>query len=111
MEFLSADLTRDGTSAFLTGGGGGGNSVAVTLDFGASFTDKAQTVVTGQSWVASGSEIVVTVKTPSGVDPDEMRLLRFEPVVSDIVAETGFTVTLYSEAEAKGQYSVMCIGV
>ncbi len=112
MEFLGSDLTNNvGTSAFTTGGGGGGNSVAVTLDFGSSFTDKAQTVVTGQTWVASGSEIVAMVRTPSGVDPDEMYLLDFRPVISDIVAGTGFTVTLYSEAEATGTYTVMCIGV
>jgi len=91
--------------------GGGGNSVTTTLAFGASFTDKAQTVVTGQAWVTSTSEISVTVKTPSGVDPDEMRLLDFKPVVSDLVAGTGFTVTLYSEPEAKGDYDIMCIGI
>lgn len=90
---------------------GGGNSVTVTLPFGASFTDKAQTVVTGQTWVAADSEIVPQVLTPSGVDPDEMRLLDFKAVISDLVAGTGFTVTLYSEPEAKGDYSVMCIGV
>lgn len=91
--------------------GGGGNSVSVTCDFGASFTDKAQTVVTGQAWVASDSEIVAQVKTPSGVDPDEVRLLDLRPVISDLVAGDGFTVTLYSEPEAKGTYDVMCVGV
>lgn len=91
--------------------GGGGNSVTVTCDFGASFTDKAQTVVTGQTWVTANSEIVAHVKTPSGVDPDEVRLLDMRPVISDLVAGTGFTVTLYSEPEAKGTYSVMCVGV
>lgn len=92
-------------------GGGGGNSVSVTLDFGASFTDKAQTVVTGQAWVGSGSEIVPAVLTPAGTDPDELYLLNLKPVISDIVAGVGFTVSLYSEAEAAGQYTVMCVGV
>lgn len=94
-----------------SGGPGGGNSVTTTLAFGASFTDKAQTVVTGQTWVTTNSEIVAQVLTPSGTDPDEMRLLDLKPVISDLVAGTGFTVTLYSEPEAKGNYSVMCIGV
>jgi len=40
-----------------------------------------------------------------------MRLLDFKPVVSDLVAGTGFTVTLYSEPEAKGDYDIMCIGI
>ena len=93
------------------GGGGGGNSVAVTLDFGASFTDKAQTIVTGQTWVGAASEIVPSVLVPAGVDPDEIRLLDFKVYISDLVAGDGFTVTLYSETEAKGTYTVMCIGV
>lgn len=93
------------------GAAAGGNSVTTTLAFGASFTDKAQTVVTGQAWVTAASEIIAQVLTPSGTDPDEMRLLNFKPVISDLVAATGFTVTLYSEPEAKGDYSVMCIGV
>lgn len=91
--------------------GGGGDSVTSVLAFGVSFTDKAQTIVTGQTWVAADSEIVAQVLTPAGVDPDEMRLLDFKPVISDLVAGDGFTVTLYSEPEAKGDYSVMCIGV
>lgn len=91
--------------------GGGGNSVSVAMDFGAVFTDKAQTVVTGQTWVASGSEIVGQILTPGGTDPDEMRLLDMRVVISDIVAGDGFTVTIYSETEAKGSYTVACIGV
>lgn len=86
-------------------------SLTATLAFGGAFTDKAQTVVTGQTWVAANSEIIPQVLTPSGVDPDEMRLLDFKPTISDLVPGTGFTVTLYSEPEAKGDYSVMCVGV
>lgn len=103
---LTAYIT---TSGF--GGGGSGNSVTATVDFGASFTDKAQLVVTGQTWVTVNSEIVAHVKTPSGTDPDEMYLINPEVVISDLVAGTGFTVTVYTEAEAKGTYDVMCIGV
>ena len=93
------------------GGGGGGNSVTATVDFGGTFSDKAQVVVTGQSWVTSGSEIVPQVLTPTGIDPDEMYLLNFKVVISDLVVGVGFTVTLYSTAQAKGTYSIMCIGV
>lgn len=93
------------------GGGGSGNSVTAACDFGASFADKAQTVVTGQAWVAADSEIVASVLTPSGVDPDEMYLLDIKPVISDLVAGVGFTVTLYSQPEATGSYDVMCIGI
>lgn len=101
-----------GFTAFANGGGGGsGNSVSASVDFGASFTDSARTVVTGQAWVEADSDIVGQVLTPSGTDPDEMRLLDMRVVISDIVAGVGFTVTVYCEAEAKGTYTVACIGV
>jgi hypothetical protein len=90
---------------------GGGNSVTVTMSFGGTATDKAQTVVTGQTWVTVNSEITCQVKTPSGTDPDEIRLLDFDVVVSDLVAGTGFTATLYSGSEATGDYDLMCIGI
>jgi hypothetical protein len=101
----------DGSWATPPGGGGSGNSVSATLDFGSGFTDKAQFVVTGQTWVATDSEIVAHIKTPTGTDPDEMYLLDMRAVISDLVAGTGFTITIYTEAEAKGQYNVMCVGV
>lgn len=85
--------------------------VSVTLDFGASFTDKAQTVVTGQTWVSLSSVITPTVMCPLGIDTDEIRLLDMRPVISDLVAGVGFTVTLYSEPEARGTYTVSCVGV
>ncbi len=107
---LGTNLSFTGTT-LNAAGGGSGSSVTTTLAFGSSFTDKAQTVVTGQTWVTANSEIVAQVLTPAGTDPDEMRLLDLKPVISDLVAGTGFTVTLYSEPEAKGDYSVMCVGV
>jgi hypothetical protein len=85
--------------------------VTASVNFGASFTDKAFFVVTGQTWVTSSSVIAANVLTPSGTDPDEMYLLDIKPVISDIVNGDGFTVTLYSEPEAKGTYSVMCMGI
>lgn len=108
-------LTYDSeTGAWSSGAGGpaaAGNSVTAAMSFGVNFTDKAETVVTGQTWVKADTEIVAQVLTPAGVDPDEIRLLDFKPVISNLVVGTGFTVTLYSEPEAKGSYSVMCIGV
>lgn len=89
----------------------GANTVSATLDFGASFTDKAQTVVTGQAWVTASSVITPTVMCPIGIDTDEIRLLDMRPVISDLVAGVGFTVTLYSEPEARGTYTVSCVGV
>ena len=91
--------------------GGSGNAMIVAVDFGASFTDKAQTVVTGEAWVTAASSINAQVRTTAGADPDEMRLLNLQPVVSDIVPGDGFTLTLYSEPEARGVYNVMVSGV
>ena len=85
-------------------------SIRVTVDFGAGWSDKAQTVVTGQTWVTANSEFTAQVLTPSGTDPDEMYLLGMRVEISDIVAGTGFTVTVYSEAEASGSYTVLLIG-
>ena len=103
-------LRADGTWA-APSGGGGGNSVTVDVDFGSSFTDKAQVVVTGQSWVTATSNITCQVLCPTTSDPDELYLLNIKPVVSALVNSTGFTLTLYSEQEAKGIYKVMCVGV
>lgn len=107
--------TVNGTSLLGSGNiaisGGGGNAVAVTVAFGAGFTDKAQTVVTGQAWVEADSKIVASVLCPAGSDPDEMYLLNLRPTISDLVAGDGFTVTVYSEPQASGNYTVNCIGV
>ena len=108
---ITTDAGTDTITINASGGGGGGNSVTTVVSFGASFTDSASTVVTGQSWVAVGSEITAQVVCDSGVDPLEIALLDFKIVISDLVAGVGFTVTLYSMPQAKGNYSVMCIGV
>lgn len=112
--YTSTNLTVDATgriTAAASGAGGGGNSVTVTVNFGGSFTDKAQTVVTGQAWVTAATEIVVSPLVPTGVDPDEMRLLDFRCYISDRVVGDGFTLTVYSEPEAKGSYDFSVIGV
>ena len=104
-------VTDAGGKTVVDVGSSGGNAVAAVCDFGGTFGDKAQAVVIGQAWVTPTSKIVAQVLTPAGVDPDEMRLLDLRPVVSDLVAGVGFTLTLYSEPEAAGSYSVMCMGV
>jgi hypothetical protein len=103
---------KSGTLAMLDDvGAGTAVSTTQTVDFGSTFTDKAELVVTGQSWVTVNSEIVPQIKVPSGVDADEIRLLELKPEISNLVNGTGFTLTVYSEPEATGTYDVMCIGV
>lgn len=114
LDFVGAGVTASRASNTVTvtipGGGGGGNAVQVSVDFGSSFTDKASTVVTGQSWVTPTS-VIVALPYSDTADPDEMYLLSMRAVVSNLVNGVGFTVTLYSEPEAKGTYYVNCIGV
>jgi hypothetical protein len=100
-----------GTLTIDAAGGGSVGSVTATVDFGASFTDSAQVVVTGQSWVTLTSKISTQVLCGSGVDPLEIALLDFKIVVSDLVAGVGFTLTAYSMPHARGTYSIMCVGV
>jgi hypothetical protein len=91
------------------GGSGGGNGVAATVDFGASFTHFAQIVVTGQAWVTAASDIVATPLATAG-GAEETALLAFSPVISDLVDGVGFTLSVYTPIEAKGTYTFSCIG-
>lgn len=107
----SGNLKKALISSLPSSSSTGVESVIATVDFGATFTDKASTVVTGETWVTATSCIAPQVLTASGVDPDEMYLLGMEVEISDLVVGDGFTVTVYSQAEAKGTYNVMCLGV
>ena len=99
-----------GDQTWAAAGGGAGNSVTVTVDFGSSFSHFATTTVTGQSWVASGSEIVATVLSASGKGSEDAAL-SFSASVSDLVAGTGFTLNVYAPYKAKGTYTFSCVGV
>ena len=61
--------------------------------------------------VVTGATYSSAVLCPAAVDPDEMYLLNLRPTISDLVAGDGFTVTVYSEPQASGNYTVNCIGV
>lgn len=87
---------------------GGGNSVAVVADFGASFTHFTQTVVTGQTWVTALSKIN---PIPTGTNPTELAVLQFSCAITDLVVGDGFTLSVYTPAKAKGTYTFNCIGV
>lgn len=112
VNFTGAGVTASRASNTITvnitgGGGGSGNAVTASVDFGASFTDKA-TATVSEAWVTATTNIVAIV-LPSA-DVDEMYLLDIRPVISNRTAGA-FDLTLYSEPEARGVYEVMCIGV
>ena len=106
----STYLRGDRTWATVSSSSGVAGTVAVTVNFGSTFTHFAQTVVTGQTWVASGTYIVTTPKAATG-QVEETALMSFHPVVSDLVAGTGFTLSVYTPIEAKGTYTFTCVGV
>lgn len=99
-------MPQAGTSA----PAGASNAVNVTVDFGASFSHYAETVVTGQSWVTLDSQIVVNPFNVS-IDGGELAILSFSPVIHSIIAGDGFTLAVYTPVEAKGTYTFSCIGV
>lgn len=102
-----------GTVAFIsdiTAGSGTASGQDVVVDFGSSFTQYASTVVTGCSWVASGTKIVATLKADSG-KAVEGAVLSFSCVVSDLVVGTGFTLSVFAPFKAKGTYTFSCVGV
>lgn len=106
---LAATDVQAAIDELAASGGGSGNSVLATVDFGASFTHYASASVAA-TWVTAGSEIVVTPLAASGQEV-ETALLSFNPVVSDLTAGVGFTLHVYTPIEAKGTYQFSCVGV
>jgi hypothetical protein len=104
-KFLRDDYTWQAPAAT-----GGGNGVEVTVSFGASFTEYASTVVTGQAWVTGTSKIVVTASSTAAEAQDAL-LHGFRFAVTDLVVGNGFTLHVHAPVEAKGDYTFFCIGV
>lgn len=88
-----------------------GRRVVVVVDFGATFTDRADTVVTGLSWLTSDHVLTPVIRPASGVDVDEIRLLDLRPTITDVVPGVGFTLVVTSTPEARGQYTFLVAGV
>lgn len=96
--------------------GGGANSVEVIVDFGATGNTNVSTVVTGQAWVAAGSEISCAptlVATADRIEGAEDAVLEGITVAAHSrVVGTGFTVTAGAAlGRAIGKYAVHCLGV
>ena len=83
----------------------------ITADFGSSYSDKKQVVVTGRTWVTASTVFIPQVLTPSGMDTDEMYLYKFRIEISDKVVGIGYTVTVYTETEYTGTVQVMLIAI
>ena len=108
--YLRGDRTWATVSSGPLSGTTVAGTVAVTVNFGSTFTHFAQTVVTGQAWVSSSTSILTTPLAASG-QVEETALMSFQPVVSGLVVGDGFTLSVYTPIEAKGTYTFTCVGV
>lgn len=99
------------------GGGGGGGShrveVAVDLGTGGAGGLVFATVVTGQAWVTSSTNIVCApfATTADGKTVEEIVAANLQAVVSARVVGTGFTINVFNPYGARGIVRFHCIGV
>jgi hypothetical protein len=107
-------LRADGTFA-APPGGGSGNSVTVEVDFGAGPVEQgdATATVTGQAWVAAGTEIVCVPAATATADHDaeDAAVEGITAYASNLVVGTGFDVIARALNGTWGRYNVHCVGV
>lgn len=105
---MSQGFTREpfGSNAAAQG------KVIVTVDFGATATHDASTVVTGQTWVSTDSVIVASAFSTTTDHPDAVEALleQIDYSVSALVAGDGFTLKAHAPNRTTGQYKVACVG-
>jgi len=91
---------------------GSGNGVTVTVDFSTG-ADLVRKVVTGQTWVAAGSEIVATISSgPSTRSAEEGIVEGLVCAVENLVVGDGFDLVVHSpNGKAYGQFNIFCVGV
>lgn len=97
------------------GGGGSANVVSVTVDFGSTGATVARTVVTGQTWVSTGSVIVCTptlFASADRIDGAEDAMIEGLTVSAYArVAGTGFTIAASPHAgRAFRKFTLHCTG-
>jgi hypothetical protein len=105
------DFDAAGTAAALVAAIELPHRVSVVVDFGANFTDRADAVVTGLSWVTTSHVLTPVLRPSAGVDADEIRLLEMSPTITDVIDGVGFTLVVTTTPEARGQYTFLVTGV
>lgn len=98
---------EDGTWTVVTAGAG--NKILVPISF--AFDQYKASNAVSVAWASTTSPPVLTIITPTGMDPDEMMLYDFQAHVSDIVDGASFTITVYTNTGYSGDLNVMCVGV
>lgn len=94
------------------GGGGSANVVEVSVPLGTSGGLVFSTTVTGQAWVTATSSIACTPLgvTTDGQTVETVAASGVQPIVSNRVVGTGFTLNVYSPHGASGTYRFGCTG-
>ncbi|UOF79746.1 hypothetical protein [Caudoviricetes sp.] len=100
------------TVCTISGGGAGPANVveqSIAITGGGTFF---QSVVTGQTWVSSGSKVVCSTFATSvdGLTVEAITVGALDIAVSDLVAGTGFTINVFSPNGLDGTIRVHCTG-
>jgi hypothetical protein len=110
---IGANITFSGGTLSASGGGGGGSvtSGTSTVAFGATATNEAQLVVTGQTGILAGSKVTASIGTTATADytADDhkyMGAIGVHVTTGDVVAGTGFTIFVRSYQKMKGDISI-----
>jgi hypothetical protein len=99
------------------GGGGGGTTVrsgTATVNFGTPREDGTATVtVTGQSWVTTDAIITATAPAVASADhdPDDAAVEGLTCHVGNIVAGTGFDITVSAREGTWGRFTIHWMGI
>jgi hypothetical protein len=112
---ISCSVTAGVGTINVAGGGGSGNLVEASIDFGATGDTTASVVITGQSWVSTSSVIVCSptmLATADRADGAEDAVIEGLTVAAHSrIAGTGFTVTAAPyQGRAYGAFKVHCAG-
>jgi hypothetical protein len=102
-----ADGSDDGA------GGAGASSVEVSVNMGDGTAGFYSSTVTGQTWVASGSEIVCNPfgTTADGGSPELTAIAGFVTTVANKSAGVGFDLMITNPLGAGGTFRFHCLGV
>jgi len=111
---LGIDASGAAEGCWTPSAGGGGNFVSVDVDFTATTSDMASTVVTGATWVTATSKIICSptlLATASrGEGAEDVLLEGIEAAIHSRVAGTGFTLTAHAPSGANGIFTFHCTG-